>query len=629
MLFLWIDRRGRLADEAERLHRSGFAAQHGLDLQRLGDGIVGTCAEGVFPVTRFQEAERVTCVWGDLYNADDLRPLLVPATSDIPMDSAALLAGLLDRYGPEGLARTNGQFAVIQWDARRGRALAATDRFAFLPLRCYEDERRLIVASDARMILACPGVAAQLDPQAIYDFVSMSIIPSPRTVYDRIRKLAPREVLALDEDVTVRAYERLRFREEATGSKDALAAELREVLTRAVVRRRRFDPPGTEMGAFLSGGLDSSAVVGVLSETDDAPVRAYSIGFAESRFDEMEYAELAARRFGAVHHTSTVTARDTSAVLDALLDEYDEPFGNSSAVPVYWCAKLAADMGVDTLYGGDGGDELFAGNPQYLRDRYFQIYGAVPRWLARGVIEPVVHHFPLGSRIRLVRKARSYLRRANTPNPERIMGYGFLETVPPAEVFRPGFLARVDRDHPMAVRRHHYADVETQSELYNILSHELALVVAENDLRKVTAMSARAGVRVVYPMLDADLVRFAGTIPARWHLERFTLRAFYKRAMRGWLPEEIIAKEKKGFGLPVSVWLKTDPALRERMRSVFASSAAEEVFQPGFLPNLRQRLDADTTNFYGSVSWVLLILLEWLERYRNERGTGKIEWAGG
>ncbi|MBN1343237.1 MAG: asparagine synthase [Phycisphaerae bacterium] len=614
MLFCWIDKRGRLGEELDVVLRGDSLAHFALSKSRHDQAVIGARAGGVYAVANHETAEHTAWSWGELYNRAELTRLLSIEAGDPAPNDARLMSALVERFGPEGLARANGQFALLQWNRATGRLLAAADQFSILPLRYYEDEDRLIVASDLRMILACPNVRARVDPQAVFDYVSMSIIPEPATIYDSIRKLPPRHVLTYDGRTVVRAYSQLTFPEDAAGGWAELGAELRRIITDAVDRRRLADPDGARVGAFLSGGLDSSTVVGTLTERGDDPVRAFSIGFAESRFDEMDYAKLVAGRFRAEHHTYDVTAEDTDAVVDAVLDQFDEPFGNSSAVPVFYCAKLAAEAGVDTLYGGDGGDELFAGNPHYLWDRYFQVYHAIPLFLRRRLIEPIVRHWPLGDRIGPVRKARSYIRRANTPNPERIVGYGFLETVPPGDVFNPDFLSSVDTDHPMAVRRRHFNTAGARSELYRILNHELALVVADNDLRKVTEMSARAGVRVVYPMLDPELVAFAGRLPASWHLRRFKLRAFYKQAMRGFLPDAVLAKEKKGFGLPVSIWLKQDTAVRRRMLDAFAGRAGDNVFRPGFLPELQRRVDADPTNYHGSIAWVLMILLEWLRR---------------
>lgn len=624
MLFVWIDKQGRLDDQARTLEQADRIGPLRMRLSRHGRAVIGVGGDHVFPITRHIDGDRITCCWGLLNNADELLaaprsdfsqpPVNEPVETNASTGAAGLLAHLLHDAGPDALAQTDGQFAVIHWDQRANRLIAATDRFATMPLRYYEDADRLIVAADARMILDCPGVSTRLDPQAVFDYVAMSIIPSPLTIYREIRKLPARHVLVSDGSTRVRAYERIDWPEDARGTQVELASHVLEVIDSAVAKRRRVDEPERRIGAFLSGGLDSSTVVGLLARQEPEPVQAYSIGFAESRFDELDYARLAARHFGTDHHTGSVTVEDTLETFDALLDEYDEPFGNSSAVPVYACAKLAAQSGVATLYAGDGGDELFAGNPHYLWDRYFQIYHSVPWLLRRGLIEPAVRAFPFGGRIGLIRKARSYLRRANTPNPERIMGYGFLETVSPSEVFRRELLDAVDADHPMAVRRGHFDAPATRSELYRILHHELALVLADNDLRKVTAMSARAGVRVVYPMLDRDLVRLVGALPAAWHLRGFELRAFYKRAVRGFLPDAILSKEKKGFGLPVSIWLRQDGRLRRRMLESFARPAARAVFAPDFLPAFQQRLDADTTNYYGSIAWVLMVLIEWIER---------------
>jgi len=624
MLFLWIDLHTRLDDERASIVQGSLLDGFDLSLSTMGSVVTGIGRSGVDPAVEQQDGRRWTGVWGRVFNDAELLNRVPSTERHYVENTAALIALLIDRLGPEVLGEVNGQFALVQRTTGGG-VVAAVDRFSTLPLRVYRDDHRLIIASDARMILACPNVRDSLNPQAVYDYVAMSIIPSPWTVYSHIRKLPAGHVLTADDrgEVCVKPYWRPAFPGDATDSAAVVGERLRRSLACAVALRRQADPSDASVGAFLSGGLDSSTVVGLLAGAGDRRVKAFSVGFAESRFDEMEYARLAASHFNAEHHTCTVTAADTARAIDDILDVYDEPFGNSSAVPVYWCARMAREVGVDTLYGGDGGDEIFAGNPHYLMNRYFQVYHTVPGWLRRGLIEPLVFGCPAGDRLRLIRKGRSYICRANTPNPMRLAGYEFLEMTPPADVFAGGFLSQVNTAHPLDVRRGYHAEAAGCDELYRLLRHDLALVVADNDIRKVTLMSARAGVRVVYPMLDPDVITLAGSIPAAWHLRGFQLRTFYKRAMKGFLPEKILSKEKKGFGLPVSVWLKTDSTLRQRVGDAFGGRAAGEVFQKGFLPTLFRRMEEDSTNYHGAIVWIVLILLEWFAGW-DRRGKGII-----
>jgi len=626
MLFAWIDKHGRLRDEQSLIANGDRLSRFNLNLLIGGRGLLGLARSGVFPASMHEDSGQYSCFWGEVYNFPELQGITDSDVYDESMSPARVLASLVERYGAEGLARVNGQFAFMQWDALKGRLVAATDRFRILPLVYYEDGDRLIVAADARIALACPNVDTRLDPQAVYDFVAMSIIPSPETVYRRIRKLPARQVLEYEGGrFSVRPYTRLEFPEDITASRAEAAESVREEIFRAVDRRRLADSQADAVGAFLSGGLDSSTVVGMLTRRGDRPVKAFSIGFGEPRFDELEYARLAARHFGAEHHVYVVTASDTLAALDEILDQYDEPFGNSSAVPVYWCARLARQAGMTVLYGGDGGDEIFAGNPHYLANRHFEIYHSIPRWLRRRAIEPFVLGCPFGDRIGLIRKGRSYIRRAHTPNPERLAGYEFLEATAPTTVFRPDFLSMIDPGHPMQVRRDRYNEAGPCSELNHILCQDLALVVSDNDLRKVTEMSARAGVRVVYPMLDPLVVGLAGRIPASWNIHRFKLRALYKEAMKGFLPDEIISKEKKGFGLPVGVWLKQEGPLGHRLCEAFAGADSLRIFREGYLKDLLRLMREDAPNYYGAIAWVVMMLLEWL--YRQVGHGSGLDWG--
>jgi asparagine synthase (glutamine-hydrolysing) len=622
-MFVWIDRKGDDPARQERVRAALGSVLAPSDWRWAPPALIAAQAPGPYPTDVWERDGTTAIYWGELYNTDELIAGTDRSDRARRIGPAEVVWHLYQRHGPAFLERLNGQFAIVVWAAQAGRLLAAADRFGTMPLRCYLDEDQFVVATRSDHIRRCPGVRAELDPQAIYDYVAFAMVPAPATIYRNIRKIACREYIEYDGRLNVHEHSGLRFPEDARARREEMYARTLAVIEKAVAlrlsdagERPGLSRPSEAIGAFLSGGLDSSTVLGKMCESFGDGADAFTIGFDEPRFNEMEYARIAARHFGARLHEHFVTPEHTLEAIDRILEQYDEPFGNSSAAAVYHCARFAREHGKATLIAGDGGDEIFAGNPQYLTDKVFETYQHVPWPLRKLLIEPVTFGLPFGDRIRLISRARSYIRRSNTPNPERLFSYGFLETHGPGALFDPGFLREVDPEHVWEVRRRCYRSARAVSEVNRVLFVDLNFVISDSDIRKVTEMSARAGVRVRYPMLDPEVVALAGSLPGRWLLQGYRLRAFYKDAMKGFLPQEIIDKKKHGFGLPFSVWLKTHPALRERMRGAFndPDAAGIRIFRDGFLDDLVRRHEADETNYYGSIIWVLMILMMWLRQ---------------
>ncbi len=615
-MFIWIDRKGPDADRLAQVRAALDPVLANPPWRSFPSALLSPQSDGPYPTDIFERDGTTAIYWGELYNTQDLvRDRGLPSCDGEP-GPAAVLWHLYGRHGPGCLEMLDGQYAVAVWSARTGRLFAAADRFGTMPLRCYIDNDQVIVATRSDLIRRCPGVRAEPDPQAIYDYVAFGMVPAPATIYRNVRKIACREYVEYDGEPKIGSHSLLHFPEDARRPPRRWHGATLTLIGEAVDRRLPEPDARSSVGAFLSGGLDSSTVLGKMIERLGPGADAFTIGFDEPRFNEMDYARIAAKHFNAALHEHFVTPEHTLEAIDAVLDQYDEPFGNASAVPVYHCARFAREHGKRILLAGDGGDEIFAGNPQYLTDAIFETYQHVPWLLRKLVIEPAVFGFPFGGRIRLIDKARRYIRRSNTPNPERLFSYGMVETLGPAAIFDAGFLRQVDPDHALELRRRCYRACDARSEVQRILNVDLNFVISDSDIRKVTEMSARAGVRVRYPMLAPGVVRLAASLPGRWLLHGYRLRAFYKDATANYLPPEIIAKKKHGFGLPFSAWLKTHAGLRERMREAFASETAGRVriFREGFLDDLVRRHEADETNYYGSIIWVLMMLMLWLRR---------------
>ena len=292
-------------------------------------------------------------------------------------------------------------------------------------------------------------------------------------------------------------------------------------------------------GAFLSGGTDSSTVSGFLAEVTGAPARTYSIGFDAAGYDEMAYARIAARHFHTDHHEYYVTPADVVEAIPIVAAAYGQPFGNASAIPTYFCAKLARADGVARMLGGDGGDELFGGNTRYAKQYQLSLYDRLPHAIRARGLEPLLLGVRGIEHVPLLRKARSYVAQAKLPMPERYESYNLLEHLGPANVLDGEFLASIDRTRPLALMREVYESAGAESLINRMLALDLKFTLADNDLPKVTRMCDAAGVDVAFPMLHESVVDFASALPPDFKLRRTKLRYFFKEALRGFLPEEI------------------------------------------------------------------------------------------
>ncbi|HEX7077303.1 MAG TPA: asparagine synthase-related protein [Candidatus Eisenbacteria bacterium] len=541
-----------------------------------------------------------------------------------PASGAGSLAlGLLDHYARAGagfLRELRGDFCLALWDGGRETLIVATDPFRVRPVFYARAGSTLAFSSRLRALEARElGFAFSLEPAAVVELVASSYIASPRTIYREARKLAPGHCLeATRTDVRERAYWNLDFLHPDPAPEPALRARTRESFAGAVAARLQSEGEDVRVGAYLSGGIDSSTVTGVMTQATGQPVPTFSIGFGEARFNEINYARVAARAFGSDHREYFVTAADTFAAIPILIAALDEPLANASAIPAYYCARLAASNGVEVLYGGDGGDELFGGNERYAADRVFDLYGRLPGPLRRWAVEPGVALLARTG-LPLLRKARRYIEGATTPYPERLNTHGFFRHVPIRSFFDPGFLETLggdpDPDEPIA---RHWREAPAETVLDHYLYLDLKLAVSDNDLFKVTRTAEAAGVTVRYPFLDLPFVELATRVPARMKMRGRELRTFFKEAYADLLPAEIRAKQKHGFGLPIASWLRTDPALNGLMRDLVLSreSGLREYVRPEMLEDLVARHAADITSFYGTILWNLVMFELWRRRPR-------------
>lgn len=463
-------------------------------------------------------------------------------------------------------------------------------------------------ASQADMVASHPAAGRDLDPQGLFNFIYFFQVPAPGSVFKGVRKLLPAQWMQWRKgQVSTGYYWALEYQDEPRDDFDAQSKRFHTLLRQGVERAWGQD----NVAAFLSGGTDSSTVSGVLKEISGQG-RTYSIGFDAGGFDEMEYARIAAKRFGLDSREYYLQQADVLDAIPLIARHYDEPFANESAVPTYFCARLAAADGYRVMLAGDGGDEIFGGNERYAKQKVFEAYHLLPTPLRKTLIEPLAH-FPGLSALAPFRKAQSYIRQANVPLPERMESYNFIYRQPLGEMFAPDFLASVDTGQPAAWLKEVYDRADSDSFINRMLHLDLKFTLADNDLRKVGGMTEAAGIEVRYPLLDDAMVDFSGEVPPDWKVKGQYLRWFFKKALTGFLPDEIINKSKHGFGLPFGLWAKDYAPLRERVEARFDAFKGRGILQPAYVDHIRREHMSGHATYFGRMVWQILILEEWLE----------------
>ena len=556
------------------------------------------------------ESESVQAVFnGEIYNFKELRAELERKGHRFRSrsDTEVLVHGY-EAWGDALPEHLDGMFAFAVWDETRRRLLLARDRAGKKPLFLARAPGLLAFGSEIKALLAVPEVRARasLDGDAFPFYLTYGYVPAPRTFYRDVVRVPPATAYALEEGGELREwrYWRLDRTPRPIPYRDAIA-RVREVTRAAVAKRMVADVP---LGAFLSGGIDSAVVVGLMSQLTTEPVSTFSLGFADDpAYDETRYARLAAERFG-TRHTEFVVEAQALERLDRLVEAYDEPFGDSSAIPTHIVSELTRRQ-VTVALTGDGGDELFAGYPRLAAMAWAE---RMPRWLARagGVVAGALPYH--GDFRSLPRRATRFLSAAALPSEERMLRWIGCLPDRVGALLRPGVGEGISRESLLA----HFRDPLERTEDLSPLSRALALnfetYLPEDLLVKADRCSMAHGLELRSPLLDTALTELAAVLPAHHLVRGQVLKRVLRDAFADLLPRQILDRGKMGFGVPLPVWFRT------RWRHVFE----ERVLDPQIrlwkwlrpepveaLWRAHQEGRAD----HGHALWALLTLAVWLE----------------
>ncbi len=507
------------------------------------------------PIANEDETLWVVCN-GEIYNFRELRDELKRSGHTFRTGSdVEVVLHLYEELGVRFLERLSGMYAIALWDERRKRLVLARDRMGQKPLYYRVLDGALQFASEVKSLTAVSPRGCELDLAAVRDYLSLGYAIAPKTIFKGVQKLAPASALIWEPSgIRVERYWQIPDRVRRDMSESAWTDAIRTELQRAVTDHMVSDVP---IGAFLSGGIDSSAVVALMAQSSDAPVNTYSIGYggpgAASYFNELAFADIVARRYR-TNHREILVSPNVATLLPKLLWHVEEPISDSAIVTTYLVAELAAKS-VKVILSGVGGDELFAGYRRYLGDHYQRRYQRLPRWVRTQVIRPLAAALPSGRGSRfmdLARYAKRFVAASELPWAQQYREFVEICTRDRLSTLLVNGAERVsDFDR--------LAEAETADDpLLRLMRIDAQTQLPEDLLLLTDKITMATSIECRVPFLDHRLVELAAQIPAELKMRNGELKYLLKRALVDVLPPEILDRSKRGFGAPIGSWLKSE-----------------------------------------------------------------------
>lgn len=493
----------------------------------------------------------VTIVFnGEIYNYRDLQSELRARGHRLGTNSdTETIVHLYEEYGDACVESLRGMFSFALWDDREKKLFVARDRVGKKPLY-YSVTRKgtLVFGSELKSLLEHPEVTREINPDAIDAYFSLGYVPDPLAIFKNIEKLPPGHYLTFQNGrLSIERYWDFKYETNGNGHRAAdYFDELRALLEESVKIRLVSDVP---LGAFLSGGVDSSTVVALMARHMDQPVKTFSIGFNEDSYNELKYARLTAQKFGTEHHEFFVTP-EICDVVDELAWHFDEPFADSSAIPTYVVSKLAREH-VTVVLTGDGGDELFAGYTRYVTEQKRRGFDFVPSAIRKGLMDPVSRHLPHGA------FGRNYLYNVSLDTIDRYLDSVSIFTSPNKNLlYTSDFIGSLRRDSQMSSFFNELStNVKTTASLDSLLYIDSKTYLPGDILTKVDRASMAVSLEARVPLLDHKLIEFVTRIPAGLKMAGLETKHVFKQAISDLIPAEILNRPKQGFGVPIEQWI--------------------------------------------------------------------------
>jgi asparagine synthase (glutamine-hydrolysing) len=557
---------------------------------------------------------------GEIYNFEALRADLEARGHRFRTHSdTEVLVHLYEEEGESLVKRLRGMFAFALWDQPRRRLLLARDRLGIKPLYLYRDAEKVVFGSELKVLLTCPDVARDVDAAALEDYLAFGMVSGTRTIFRQAEKLGPAHTLVLGHGAADRAprrYWQLKLepdpRPSAAEWREAVRAKLDETVRAHLIA----DVP---VGAFLSGGLDSSAVVAAASGSVQGPLQTFSVGFPEAAFSELPYARAVAEQYG-TRHVEEVATPDAVALLDEIVQFFDEPFADSSAIPTYLVCRMASRH-VKVVLSGDGGDEAFGGYARYAHDlKEAAVRRWLPGWFRRAALVPLARAWPKADWLPRRLRAKTLLTNLSLDDAS-----AYANTVslcrPPMRrrLLAAALSAELNGHRPEQLVIEPYEAGPSGDVLAGMISADVATLLPDDYLVKVDRASMAHGLELRPPLLDHELLELTARIPSSLKVRDGETKWLFKQVVNDRLPAALLGRPKRGFELPIDGWL------RGSLRGMFEDTVLSPSRPLAGLVNLSvagalYRDHLRGTGRHGSVLWALLMLARWSERYLK---TGK------
>jgi asparagine synthase (glutamine-hydrolysing) len=544
---------------------------------------------------------------GEIYNYRELRRELERSGHRFATASdTEVLVHMYEEHGDEFVERLRGMFAIAVWDSHASRLLLARDRFGIKPLFYRLADGALSFASELKAMLEQPGFSRQIDPHAVAAFLTFNSVPAPMTIFAEARKLPPGSTLAWREgEIAIRRYARpspAPAGEVRSGPVGQLAEELRETLRDSVRAHLVADVP---VGVLLSGGVDSAGLTALAAGESSEPVRTFSIGFEEASFDELERARMIAARYRTDHH-ELILRPDAAELLPSLVEAFDEPFGDSSAVPTYLVSQLAAGE-VKVALSGEGGDELFGGYYTYVADLLAPKVAPLTALAA-----PLVEALPSSdSKVSLDYKAKKFVRGARLPALERHHAWKEIFPAPMRASLVSGGGSGWD---PVDLLRERYAETEGAEPLARLQDLDLGIYMVDDLLVKTDRSSMAHSLELRVPFLDQRVAEFALGLATPLKVRGFAKKRLLRQALAPLLPKEIVSGPKQGFSIPLAAWLRgpLEPFARETLST--ATLERQGCLDPAVVTPILDRHSSGKEDLSRQL-WGLMSFTLWFDRY--------------
>ncbi len=551
---------------------------------------------------------------GELYNYREVKADLEKRGHKfVTQTDTEIVPHLYQEYGDDFVDHLNGMFAITLWDTRRKRLVIARDRYGEKPLYYGTFDGKLIYASEPKAMLAHPSVSAELDPDALRQYLSFDYVPAPGSIYKGINKLPAAHIMVIEKgEIKTRRYWNLTFAKNGHApSLDKAASDLRELLSDAVRMRLVADVP---LGILLSGGVDSSAIAAFATQHATETVKTFSIGFAEDSFDETRYAREVAAHLGTDHYEEMLSAEKAGDLISEIGTWLDEPLSDGSLIPTYLLARFVRKH-VTVALGGDGGDEIFAGYPMYFGHKMAGAYDSIPQMLRSRLIEPIVRRLPVSNKnLSFDYKAKRFVRSAKYGTVERHHSwFGSFSGDDQKRLLTEAVLSETTGDIYGGPRK--LLEIcDAQDEIERMQYLDMNFYMAEDILTKVDRASMAVSLETRAPFLDPRIGEFAASLPLDYKLRGNKGKYILKRSVEGLLPRSILKRSKKGFGIPIATWLKG--RLNPLMHDLLSPTRLRDqgLFEPDFVETLIAEHEKGIASHHKQL-WTLLVFQLWYDNF--------------